>query len=181
MKFYKLEPEVGGELGKNTVLDRSTFPPTAMKLHFEFAGWFGDCIVESFPCYLITNDMAQQLSDEGITGFVIRDVEITTSDEFQEMSPVKELPDFKWLDVDGEFLKDDLSISPSNLIVVSQKVLSLFKEAGLKNCGIEEFQNNEKLSAQIGSPIDRSAPVETVNYGGDINLWKKKPWWKFWS
>lgn len=47
--MYKLiEPEVAGSLGKETELDSSVFPPHVKKLHYEFDGWLGDDILESF-------------------------------------------------------------------------------------------------------------------------------------
>ncbi|APF85630.1 hypothetical protein HI806_01945 [Ralstonia solanacearum] len=54
MNYFFLEPEVAGALGENTVLDASTHPPRVEKLHFEFSGWLGDAILESFPCVIAT-------------------------------------------------------------------------------------------------------------------------------
>jgi hypothetical protein len=54
MEYFQIAPEVAGGWGRNTVMDRSIHPPHVTKLHFEFDGWLGDVLLESFPCYIIT-------------------------------------------------------------------------------------------------------------------------------
>ena len=36
MKYFYIQPEVAGGLGKNTVMDRSVHPPIVSRLHYEF-------------------------------------------------------------------------------------------------------------------------------------------------
>jgi hypothetical protein len=36
MKYFYIQPEVAGGLGKNTVMDRSVHPPIVSRLHHEF-------------------------------------------------------------------------------------------------------------------------------------------------
>ncbi|MEM6568382.1 MAG: hypothetical protein AAF957_08220 [Planctomycetota bacterium] len=46
MSFHTLEPEVAGDLGPRTVADTSTHPPAVSRLHYEFAGWLADSLLE---------------------------------------------------------------------------------------------------------------------------------------
>ena len=52
--FHTLEPEVAGGFGEQTILDNSTHPPDVKWLHYVLDGWLGDDILESFPCYIVT-------------------------------------------------------------------------------------------------------------------------------
>ncbi len=56
-KYFVLEPEVAGQLGEQTVMDRSTHPPTIEKLHFVFDGWLGDDIVATFPSFWVSKNL----------------------------------------------------------------------------------------------------------------------------
>ncbi len=57
-RFQILEPEVAGGWGANIIADTDCHPPRIEHLHYEFEGWLGDPIVESFPCFLILESLA---------------------------------------------------------------------------------------------------------------------------
>jgi hypothetical protein len=143
MKFYIIEPEVSGGIGKNTVMDRNVHPPIVKKLHYEFDDWLGDCIIESFPCYIITKDIQKQLITSRMTGVSFDEVEISKSELFQDLNPNCKLPEFIWLKVHGIAGKDDFGItSTSNIqfgLVISEKVLSLFKSNSLLQAIVTEL------------------------------------------
>lgn len=101
MKYYFMEPEVAGGLGRNTIMDRSTHPPIVSKLHYEFDGWLGDVILESFPSYIVTDEARLNLQAVGATGAAFGAVEITVSESLRERQPGLKLPAFVWLQVTG--------------------------------------------------------------------------------
>jgi hypothetical protein len=143
MKFYVIEPEVAGGFGKNSEADWSVHPPIVKKLHYEFDDWLGDCIVESFPCYIITKDIQKQLITCRTTGASFDEVEISTSELFQDLYPNRKLPKFIWLKVHGIAGKDDFGIaSTSNRrfgLVISERVLDLLKNNSLLYADITEW------------------------------------------
>lgn len=59
---YYVEPEVAGELGPGSVVDSSVHPPVVSRLEYVFTDWLGDCIVETFPCYIVTADAADSIN-----------------------------------------------------------------------------------------------------------------------
>lgn len=122
-KTYILEPEVPGGLGPRTQMDRTVHPPRVQALHFVFDGWLGDQLVESFPCYLVTPDLAESLSAAGVTGFDLAEAEVETSDQFKEMYPNRSIPPFKWLRVVGVAGESDIYITSDNRLAGSQKVV----------------------------------------------------------
>ena len=122
-KTYILEPEVPGGLGPRTQMDRAVHPPRVQSLHFVFDGWFGDQLVESFPCYLVTPNLAESLTAAGVTGFVIAEAEVEASDQFKEMYPDRSIPPFKWLRVVGIAGESDIYITSDNRLAGSQKVV----------------------------------------------------------
>src|SRR6476660_8794270 len=64
-----LAPEVAGGWGERTVADTSTHPPRVTALHYQFDGWLGDELLESFPCYIVTRRLAHALTAAGLSGF----------------------------------------------------------------------------------------------------------------
>jgi hypothetical protein len=137
--FYVLEPEVAGGLGPNTVMDRNVHPPVVTKLHYEFDGWLGDEIVESFPCFLVTETLSKRFAEAAVAGGEFAPVEITRSERFREANPGLELPCFVWLKLVGRAGVDDLGVGPDHRLVVSKKVLDLIESTSPRGLDVEVF------------------------------------------
>ncbi|MDX8514936.1 hypothetical protein [Mesorhizobium captivum] len=139
MRYFDIRPDVAGGLGDHTVLDTHVHPPIIHKLHYEIEGWFGDALVTTFPCFLVTEEAKQALLKMGISGANFADAEITASDEFHELQPEQDLPDFVWLKVDGKAGRDDFGIASNHDLVISERVLDLFERLGIPSAVIEPF------------------------------------------
>ena len=139
MPYHTLEPEVAGGFGQHTVADVSTHPPTVTKLHYEFSGWLGDCLVESFPCFIITAEVSQAMAAAKLTGFEITDVEVSIAPEFNELYPDRQLPQREWLKPTGIPGHDDIAVTEKAVLVVSEETLSLFRNHGLQNCDVSQY------------------------------------------
>ena len=48
-------------------------------MHFEFSGWLGDAILETFPCVIATLSAAAALEQSGLTGIQLAELEVSTS------------------------------------------------------------------------------------------------------
>jgi hypothetical protein len=143
MKHYSLEPEVSGGWGKRTEADTTVHPPIVYKLHYQFDGWLGDSLIESFPCYLVTSDLADLIISSGFTGAEIRDTEITISEEFIALHEDQVLPNFKWLHVIGIAGQHDFGICSNLTLIVSDRALMLLKKKQLDHCDIEEWSGEQ--------------------------------------
>ena len=127
-KFFFIEPEVAGGLGEHTVMNQSTHPPKVSRLHYEFDGWSGDQLLTSFPCYIVTKELADKISHIGLTGFELGPVEVTTSTLFREIYPHRRLPPFSRLIITGRAGKDDFGIAANDWrLVVSKRALAIIK------------------------------------------------------
>jgi hypothetical protein len=133
MKYYSIEPEVAGGFGEETIIDRSCGRMEVMKLHYKFDGWLGDELLESTPCFIASERLANRIDRANLSGFKIDDVQVTKSDEFHDLHPKLGLPKFVWLKVIGTPGKDDFGITPGLNLVVSELALQLIKESGLKH------------------------------------------------
>ena len=150
MKYYVIEPEVAGSWAENTVVaDRSVHPPQITKLHYEFDGWDGDAIAESFPVYLVTREAMEKILQIKPTGVSFDDVEVTTSDQFRHFYPNLKLPEFVWLKVEGQAGHDDFGIvpyrdinaiaDPELCLVISQRILDILAALGITYADVREY------------------------------------------
>jgi hypothetical protein len=139
---YTVEPEVAGGWGENTVADVTVHPPRVSRLHYRFDGWLGDVVVESSPCYIVTEEARRNIEDIRATGVRFDQAEITTSEEFEETHPGLRLPKFVWMKIDGLAGKDDFGIAPAPdfRLVVSQRILDMLNRLGLAHALIEPFK-----------------------------------------
>ena len=138
--YYTLRPEVAGGLGDGTVMDTTVHPPIVERLHYEFEDWLGDDLVESFPCFLVSEPLALRLAAEDLGAFQLKDVAVTMTPEAEELLADTAFPDFRWLDVSGTAGRDDVATDLTGLLVVSDQALAVLQEFNISNCGVEPFQ-----------------------------------------
>src|SRR6476660_6693817 len=134
-----LAPEVAGGWGERTVADTSTHPPRVTALHYQFDGWLGDELLESFPCYIVTRRLAHALTAAGLSGFQLAPVEGSASELFAELYPGGRLPPFAWLQVGGVAGRDDFGMSPDHRLVVSDRALGVLRAGQLRHCEVSEW------------------------------------------
>ena len=139
MKYYELEPEVSGGFGERSIIDSSFHPPIVKRLHILFDGWLGDQLLETFPCFVISNDLASEIRNKMLTGYDFDDVEIEKSDQFKDLYGEKDLPKFYWLKVNGKPGISDFGISDQFTLIVSERALDLIKSR-LRNCDIKDWK-----------------------------------------
>lgn len=133
-QYYVVEPEVAGGWGKNTVCTRTPGkPPVVHKLHYQFDGWLGDELLESTPCYIVTERLANEIGRAQLSGLRLDEVEVTASDQFTGLYPNRQLPKFVWLKVEGKAGQDDFGIAPGLRLVVSERALQLLKGVGISH------------------------------------------------
>jgi hypothetical protein len=139
--MYKyIEPEVAGGLGKETILDNSIHPPRVTKLHYEFDGWLGDDLIESFPCYIVTEPLKEQIEKRGLSGVAFENVIITKSDNFNFLYPERQLPKFYWLKVKANNLYSDFSLGLDFRLVISEAAFNVLNQFNIKNAIIESIE-----------------------------------------
>ncbi len=138
--YHIVEPEIAGGWGENTEFTRTPGQSVVVhKLHYQFDGWLGDELVESTPCYIVSEKMAGELRRAKLTGFVLDDVETTTSEQFREIYPDRELPMFLWLKVEGAPGSDDFGVTSNLQLVVSDRALKALADVGIANALVEPF------------------------------------------
>ncbi len=137
MNYYSLNPEVAGGLGSNTVMNRRTHPPAVRRLHYEFEGWLGDALLESFPCFIVTATLGTAIQRANFTGVAVDEVEISTSETFNELQPQQRLPKFVWLQITGKAGRDDFGLSDQHRLVVSGSALRVLQSFPLDHCDID--------------------------------------------
>lgn len=135
MNGYALEPEVAGELGPETVLDRSVHPPRVDRLHYVITGWLGDDVVESFPCFLATKRLAMAVTQE-LTGASFADALVTVDPQLELLEPtlVESLPRWRWLRPIGVPGVDDIWQDEFATLHVNDAGLAVLRRFSVEQC-----------------------------------------------
>lgn len=120
-------------------MDRSTHPPVVHDLHYEFQGWLGDELLESFPCFIATETLWRLLQDEALSGVRAGPVKVSVSELFEEMYPGRVLPRFVRLMVTGTPGSDDFGLTKDARLVVSMRALDALRKRRLDQCGVSPF------------------------------------------
>lgn len=145
-QFYQLEPEVAGSLGKNCVINTCVHPPIVSKLEYQLEGWQGDALIESFPCYLITHELADRLIQAELSGYRLAECRIVLSACFTKeyatnsYRALPRRPEFKWMQITGKAGLHDIGLSDTHMMVVSKGALKILTLCPLHHCDIEEYR-----------------------------------------
>jgi len=141
MRFYALEPEVAGGWGPNTDFIREPSKPVIVRnLHYQFDGWLGDELLASSPSFIVTERLADKLQSHHLSGYEIKAVEISTSQQFRELYPRRDLPAFKWLYITGRAGTDDFGIADDGRLVVSDKAIAVLRTSQIDHCDVAEWE-----------------------------------------
>jgi hypothetical protein len=135
--FYYLEPEVAGWVTDSLPDLRSQ---VVNQIHYEFDGWLGDALLESFPCWIVIISGKAAIQLGGFTGVTFGDSEVSPSHQFKDLYPDRKLPRFAWLKVHGTAGRDDFGISPDHILVVSERALNVLQGFGIDHAEIRTFQ-----------------------------------------
>ncbi|HEY4326955.1 MAG TPA: hypothetical protein VGN20_23415 [Mucilaginibacter sp.] len=138
--YIIIEPEVAGGLGEGTIGDFKPQPPIVEKLNYEFFGWMGDDIIESFPCFIMTERLKNKICDEQLSGIAFDDVFITKSKEFFTRYTNEDLPDFFWAKINGVFGLDDFAIGNDLRLTISEKAFKILELFNLNHALLEEVK-----------------------------------------
>ncbi len=140
MRYYRLEPEVAGGFGEDTIIDRSSGKMVVEKLHYELDGWLGDDLLESTPCFIASERLAREIATSQLTGVYFDSAKVTQSDQFKELYPNREIPMFVWMKVKGKAGRDDFGIAPGLTLVVSERAYDLLKTFGVSHAVVRPLE-----------------------------------------
>jgi hypothetical protein len=135
MAYWIIEPEVAGGLGKGTKMNSSVHPPIVSHLHYEFDDWLGDDLVESFPCFIVTDRLGRALEKSDLTGWRLKKVLVTTSAEFRELHPALKLPEFHWLVVEGA-PGSDFWVDANNQLELTDRAWEFLQQFNVRHASV---------------------------------------------
>ena len=139
MAYHSIEAEVAGELGEGTDMDTNVHPPTIRTLHYEITDWLGDHILESYPVYIVSEQLAEALTRSGLGRFELRDCRVTLSEEAEELLEGSDLPKWRWFVPTGTAGQDHFGVTDNARLVVSDEGLDLLNNFSLSNALIEPY------------------------------------------
>ncbi|PCJ21244.1 MAG: hypothetical protein COB02_01275 [Candidatus Cloacimonadota bacterium] len=139
MRYYIIEPEVSISLGEGSVLSTATHPPTIEKLDLIFEGWLGDDILETFPCFFVTEKLKRLIQFNNLSQVEFEEISIIKSDALLEFNIQKKIPKIYLLKISGEAKINDFGVSKDNLLIVSELCLKVLKQSNVNHCDIEEI------------------------------------------
>jgi len=156
-RLYSLRPEVAGGWGPRTVVaNRAQIEsgvagvPEVAYLHYEFEDWLGDELLEAWPCYIITERLAADLSGRDLTGVRLGPVEASVSALFQDIHGDRRLPVFVRLMPEGKaslgdggevlgWSGHDACLSETGRLVVTERFLDTLRRHQFHHCEISDL------------------------------------------
>lgn len=152
-RLFRLRPEVAGGFGKQTQLEFDETGSLARVIHldYEFAGWLGDDLLATTPCFIVSDRLQEAMRQSDLSGASFEPITVSKSDEFMEMYGDRQLPSFVRLvplgavgltatgEV-GQWSGDDFCLMGRNKLVVTEHVLRLLSAFNISHCEVEELK-----------------------------------------
>ena len=135
--LYIVEPEVAGSWGDETVVDTTVHPPSVSSLEYRLDGWLGDEILQTFPCYIVTESLMKDFGREQLVGYEDADVMLTVSEDFFSEYDISDIPKFRWLKIIGSDPDSDFRYSADHRLIVSEKAMAVLKAHKITHADIE--------------------------------------------
>ena len=151
MKYFILEPEVAGGIGKNSkILYESSKIKEVVFLDYEFESWLGDDILTTHPCFIISESLYKIIKESDLTGYELQKIDVSFSDFFLEVYSEKILPNFirllpfpiNEMNLINEMLLD-FYLYKNTTLIVSEKTLNILKKFNLSNANILDINTLE--------------------------------------
>ena len=108
-------------------------------------------MLESTPCFIVSEKLKNALISSELKDFRLEECLISVSEEFQELYPDKELPNFWRLIPLGtvnyengnysEWSGHQFCLTPRGDLILTEEVLSFLKPFTLKYCDISALEN----------------------------------------
>jgi len=115
--FLTVEPETSGILTSGSSTDR---------VACVFDTWLGDELLRAYPAVLVTTPLkAALLALDRPSGFTVVRAQVRTSRFYRKHGPVKRLPVFWAIRVNGQAGRDDMGLTAAGVLVVSRRVLDV--------------------------------------------------------
>ena len=152
MKYFVLEPEVAGGIGKKSkILYENSKIKEVLFLDYEFEGWLGDDILTIHPCFIISESLCDIIKASDLKGYQLQKMVVSFSDFFLEVYNKNILPNFIRL---LPFAINDISLIDKMLLdfylyknttlIVSEKALNTLKKLNLSNANILNIDTMKK-------------------------------------
>jgi hypothetical protein len=132
-----LEPLAGGELGPDTVLDRSTHPPGLNRAQFVLDTPTTADLMESYPVYLVSEELAALLDAASLSGFHFDDAEVFPGENYLEDFGDAPHKQYRWLRPEPDVPDADVWITADFRLGVSARMWHTLQQADLRGCDVE--------------------------------------------
>lgn len=146
MQYYLLEPEVAGGIGDmSEIVYKDGMINEVKFLHYEFYGWLGDELLTTHPCFIVSENLMDDIISSGLEGAEFKDIKTSLSYEFLELYGKIEIP--KFVEIKCKFvyeehidnLTSDFYISQRKNFIVSDKALNVLKHHKLDFCEVKKI------------------------------------------
>ena len=148
--LYLLKPEVAGGFGSNTIIDENN---NVVHLEYEFFGWLGDELLETTPCYIISDSLQSEIQKSNLSGFELQQIEISINEQFYDVYPNADIPPFHMrliptghVNVDRNNARytnwsgEDFCFSDTRYLIVTERALNILKKHKMNYCEIMEVK-----------------------------------------
>ncbi|WP_344344862.1 hypothetical protein [Agrococcus versicolor] len=152
--MIRVEPEVAGGLGEGIDFDAARRPQLRGPLHYAFAGWLGDELVETAGFWIVTSELAGALERSGLTGFVLDEVVVSLEEGFLSSGRDPLAEDWRRLIPTGAG-EEDLQLERTSTLLVSERAFELLRRHRIEHAQITWADQPAPLSGAMRTYLAR--------------------------
>jgi hypothetical protein len=93
-------------------------------------------LIESFPVFLVSDELGQALTAAGLDGFTLKEAEVVPSREYTEVYGDAPHKAYDWLRVTGDPDTDDVWVDKEHRLAVSDRMMEVLSRFSLEGSDI---------------------------------------------
>ena len=137
MPFHRLKPDRPCTIWRYSTIDAAR---SFQKMVFAYELWSGEPVFNDPPHYFVRRGVAEALRRLQLTGFEAIDVTTIKATNYDEEQAAGREPEpVCWLKVHGQPAVDDFGLQVKVRLIVSQPVLEVFKQHGMRLGQVEDY------------------------------------------
>jgi hypothetical protein len=147
-RYFTVEPDVAAGWGEHTVFTRAPGKRTVVhKLHYQFDGWLGDELLETSPCFIVSERIARKIELAQLRGARFEEAKLksqfpSSSRNSTRVANCRGLLGFR------------LREHPSMMTLASHRILSSSYRSAHSKCFVREFNTRRRSRHLINSNQD---------------------------
>lgn len=154
--YHKISPIVPGDMAADADVDTASIPPVIRKASVVFKTIVLCDLMEIYPFYIVSDQLRDLISSHDLSGISWTNLTIKRAG--------KVVMGYSNMIILGKYNGDDFALGSNNLLIVSDRALSVIRELDLGDCEISDYVHGLSPKEELALRMERRRAEMAIKY-----------------